>query len=125
MIELNIFLELFTLVPEPTKEDLIALKKSIEEYGQYEPIIVWKDPVSDKVFIIDGHSRNEVCKKIEIEPKIEYKEFDSWDDAMLYAVHVNGKRRHLSESQKIQLAFREIEIEKKLADKRQKLTIPK
>jgi len=123
--ELHINPELFVLVPEPTKEDFIALKKSIEEYGQHEPIIVWKEPVTGKTFIIDGHSRNNACKEIEINPKVQYKEFDSWDDAMLYAIQVNSKRRNLTDMQKVQLALRQIEIEKLLAENRQQSTIPK
>ena len=125
MIDLHINPELFALVPEPSKEDFIALKKSIESDCQYKPITVWKDSVSDKTFIIDGHSRNEACKQLRIEPIIEYKEFESWLDAMKYAIQVNSNRRHLTQLQKVNLAFREIEIEKKLAEERQKSTLPK
>jgi len=125
LIDLHINPELFALVPEPSKEDFLSLKKSIEINGQHEPITVWKDSISDKTFIIDGHSRYETCKQLEIEPKIEYKKFDSWTDAMLYAVQVNSKRRHLTQIQKVNLALREIDIEKKLAKERHKSTMPK
>lgn len=125
MIELSINPELFAIVPEPTKEDFAALKKSIETSGQHRPITVWKDPHSGKAFIIDGHSRYEVCKQLKVELIIEYKDFESWLDAMKYAIQVNSKRRHLTQIQKVNLAIREIEIEKELAKERQKSTIPK
>lgn len=125
MIDLHINPELFALVPEPTKEDFTALKKSIEIHGQHEPIIVWKDPISGNDFIIDGHSRYESCTQLKLEPAIEYKKFDNWLSAMKYAIQVNSNRRHLSPIQKVELALREIEIEEELAKERQKSTIPK
>lgn len=125
MVDLHVNPELFALVPEPTKEDFTALKKSIEINGQYNPIVVWKDPVSGKDFIIDGHSRYESCKQLKIEPIIEYKQFESWLVAMKFVVQVNSNRRHLSAIQKVELALREIEIEGRIAKERQKSTLPK
>jgi len=125
LVDLHINPELFAIIPEPTKEDFAALKKSIETNNQHKPITVWKDPVSDKTFIIDGHSRNESCKQLGIEPIIDYKEFESWLDAIRYAIQVNSNRRHLTQLQKVNLALRDIEIEKKLAEQRQKSTVPK
>ena len=115
---------MFAIVPEPTKEDFIALKNSIEKHGQHKPIIVWEDPHSNKKFIIDGHSRNKACNQLGIEPVIEYKEFENWPDAMKYTIQVNSNRRHLTQIQRVSLALREIDIEKKLAEIRQKSTIP-
>ena len=125
MVDLHINPELFAIVPEPTKEEYLALKKSICDVGQHKPIIVWRDPVSEKTYIIDGHTRNEACKELGIEPKFEYMEFKSWLHAMKYAVEVNMLRRHLSTLQKVEMAIREIEIEKKIAEQRQKQTLPK
>lgn len=125
MVELHINPELLVVVPEPTKEDYTALKKSIQANGQHTPIIVWKDPSSGNTFIIDGHSRNEACKELGIEPAIEYKEFESWLDATKYAIQVNSNRRHLTQLQKVELAMRELQIEKKLAKQRQQSTLPK
>ncbi len=124
LVELSINPELFAMVPEPTREDFTALKKSIETSGQHKPITVWNDPYSGKTFIIDGHSRYEACKQLKVEPIIEYKNFESWSDAMRYAVQVNSKRRHLTQIQKVDLAIREIEIERQLAKERQKSTVP-
>ena len=125
MADLHINPELLAIVPEPTKEDYTALKKSIQTNGQHKPITVWKEPLSGKDYIIDGHSRNEACKELEIEPTKEYKEFESWLDATKYAIQVNSNRRHLTQLQKVELALREIQIEKKLAEQRQKSTLPK
>ena len=105
-------------------EDFEALKKSIQVHGQLQPMTVWKEPFSQKTFIVDGHSRYKACKQLGITPDIEYKRFSGWDDVKLYAIQVNSDRRHLSQIQKVQLALKEIEIEKKLAQERQKSTLP-
>lgn len=117
--------ELLAIVPEPSEEDFRALKKSMEEHGQLEPIIVWKDAHSGKPYIIDGHSRYKICKQLGFEPKLERKNFESWFDAIRYAINVNSNRRHLTPMQRVQIAFRQIEIEKQIALKRQKSTLPK
>ena len=110
LVELSINPELFAIIPEPTKEDFVALKESIESTTQHKSIIVWKDPVSDKIFIIDGHSRYEACKQLGIEPLIEHKEFENWFDAMRYAIHVNSKRRHLTQIQKVILQYGKLKL---------------
>ena len=125
MSDLFVNLEMSTLVPEPTQEDYDALVCSIKTKGQLEPIIAWKDPVTGKNYIVDGHTRFKILKELGIEPNIVLKDFDSWEDAKIYSIQVNRNRRHLSKYQIVELTYKEIQIETKLAENRQKETIPK
>ncbi|MGI0022900.1 MAG: MT-A70 family methyltransferase [Nitrososphaeraceae archaeon] len=124
MIELAINPELHALVPEPEKEEYDSIKNSIKNDGQQELIIVWKDPVSEKTFIVDGHTRYKICQELEIEPKIQYKTFESWLHVKKFAADVNLLRRHLSQPKKVELASKLFEIEKTLAEQRKQSTIP-
>lgn len=125
MVELYTNPELDTIVPKPSIGEFSILKNSIKTDGQHEPLIIWNEPISSKHYVIDGHTRNKICKELGIEPKIEFKEFNSWSEAILYAIQVNRIRRHLSDIQKVEITIKEIAIEKKLAAERQKQTIPK
>ena len=124
LTELAISPELYALVPEPEKEEYDSIKYSIKNDSQQEPIIVWKDSISEKNFIIDGHTRYKICKELEIEPRIQYKIFESWLVAKKFAVEVNLLRRHLSQAKRVELAFKLLEIENKLAEQRQRSTVP-
>ncbi len=123
--KLSINPEIYVLVPRPPKQDFEAIKNSIGSEGQQEPIVAWKDPKSDKTFIVDGHTRYQICKELNLEPKVQLKEFESWLQAKKYAIDVNLLRRQLSDLQKVQLALSCLQIEKQLAAERKRSTIPK
>ena len=122
--DISINPEFYVLVPRPDKQEYDSIKNSIRSEGQLEPIMVWKEPVSGKMYIIDGHTRFEICKELGIEPKIEYREFESWLHAKKFAAEVNLIRRHLSQPKKVELASKLYEIEKALAAHRKQSTIP-
>ena len=124
MVELTINPELHALVPEPEKDEYDSIMNSIKNERQQEPIIVWKDPKSEKNFVIDGHTRYKICNELGIEPKIQFKTFTSWLQAKKYAIDVNLLRRHLLQPKKVELAFKLVEIENKLAEERKLSTIP-
>jgi len=124
LIELAINPELHALVPEPEKEEYDSIKNSIKNDGQQEPITVWKDLMSGKSSIVDGHTRYKACQELGIEPKIQYKAFESWLHVKKFAAEVNLIRRHLSQPKKVELASKLFEIEKALAEQRKRSTIP-
>ena len=64
LLELAINPELQSLVPEPSKEEYNSIKTSVGRDGQQEPIIIWKDPISEKNFVIDGHTRYRICNEL-------------------------------------------------------------
>lgn len=124
LIELSISPELQSLMPEPTTDEYDAIKTSILKDGQQEPIAVWKDPISGKTFVIDGHTRYKICKEHGLEPKTQNRNFESWLDAKKYAIDVNLLRRNLSDLQKVELAIKSIKIEETLSNERKRSTFP-
>lgn len=70
------------------------------------------------------HTRYKICKKLGVEPKIQEKAFASWLQAKKYAIDVNLLRRHLLQPKKVELSFKLVEIENKLADERKLSTLP-
>ena len=125
MVDLHVNPEISSLVPQPTSEDYDSLVNSIRTNGQLEPVIVWKEPITGKNYIIDGHTRYKILQELKIEPKVNYIELSSWDEAKKHSIQINRDRRHLTPLQKVELALKEIDVEKTLAEKRQKETVPK
>lgn len=116
--------EIHALVPRPSNNEYESLKNSIKNEGQQEPIVIWSDSNSEKTFIIDGHTRFKICQELGLEPKVEFRIFESWLHAKKYAMDINLYRRQLSDYQKVELALRSIAIEDTLAAERKKTTFP-
>lgn len=108
------------LVPRPSQQDEDAIEESIKKHGQLFPIIVTRYPQTNKTYILDGHTRYRILKKLGIEPKIEYRVFKSPLHEMEFIINSNLLRRHLNDYQKVKLSLPLLEIEAKLAAERQK-----
>lgn len=63
------------------------LEKQILAEGCRDAIVIWDGK------IVDGHHRYEICQKHDIEFGTTEMEFDSMDDAILWAVDNNNNRR--------------------------------
>jgi hypothetical protein len=81
------------IFPAMSVNEFSNLCNSIQENGQREPILLYKDK------IIDGRHRYQSCKKLEIEPRFLDWEGDE-SDILAFVIDVNLHRRHLSESQR-------------------------
>lgn len=58
------------------------------------PLIVWKE----RQILVDGHTRFIAAKEMGVtELPVLFKEFESEDDAVLYAFHIQRNRRNLSD----------------------------
>lgn len=58
------------------------------------PLIVWKE----KSILVDGHTRLIAAKEMGVRQlPVLYKEFESEDDAVLYAFHIQRNRRNLTD----------------------------
>lgn len=79
------------IFPLMADDDLEKLQESIEEHGQQEPVILWKDQV------IDGRNRMIACENLGIEPSEAM--IDDGDDPVQYSISANLHRRHLTQSQ--------------------------
>lgn len=97
--------EYYKLVPRPSKEQRNALKSSIREEGQKEPIVI--DSTGK---ILDGHTRFEICNELGIEVKYTVRDFDTDEEKKNYAITVNLKRRHLNDFQIYELFEKQIEM---------------
>lgn len=102
--QLKINEEYLKKVPRPEPEQYKALKESIKENGQLEPIIVNRD-----YEIIDGYTRFQICQELKIEPKFQIRKFDDRNAESLFVRTVNQKRRHLTTLQIYEMYQDEIE----------------
>ena len=87
--------EYASLVPAMPPQEYQSLKQNIKENGQHLPIILNQDGV-----LLDGHHRYRVCKELQIDPHIDIKRFDNPSTEKQFVIHVNLKRRHLSDAQR-------------------------
>lgn len=108
-IQIHVDDSFLDLVPRPSREQRKALKESMEEIGQQEPIIV-----DSNGMILDGHTRFEICQELHLKPKYIIKQFEDDDAKRTYAVTVNLKRRHLNDYQIFELLQSEF---KKIQDR--------
>ncbi len=97
-IQIQINKEYYDLVPRPSKIDYKSLKNSIENDGQQLPIIVNQNGV-----ILDGHTRNDICKELGINPIFEVMKFDDEFDEKRFVITANLSRRSLNLFQKAEV----------------------
>ncbi len=91
--------EYLSMVPRPTEEQYEELKKSIEENGLLNPLVVNKDGK-----VLDGHTRFDICSKLNIIPEYEVKSFKTINEERDYVIISNLKRRHLNTFQICELS---------------------
>ena len=95
--------ELAKLTPLMTEEDFNALKNSIKELGQLEPVVFWQGK------LIDGRHRLKALKLLGIE-KIMYTNLDphlKYEDVRNLVIKGYEMRRHLTPTQKAIRAYNE------------------
>jgi ParB-like chromosome segregation protein Spo0J len=87
------------LLPPMTEAEYDALRESIRDNGQREPITLYRG------LILDGRNRQRACDELGI--KVATRTFTSTDsEALAYMLDLNVNRRHLSESQRAMIAKR-------------------
>jgi ParB-like chromosome segregation protein Spo0J len=92
------FADIFPMMDEVALAELAA---DIKAESQREPIHFWQDQ------IIDGRNRYAACKLAGVEPIIKKIEFPGGDaEALAYVLSRNLKRRHLSVTQRSDVARR-------------------
>tara|TARA_R110002051_G_scaffold5242_1_gene27684 strand:+ start:18 stop:767 length:750 start_codon:yes stop_codon:yes gene_type:complete len=88
----------FDLVPRPTKHEMQILTESIMQNGQREPIVISKNH-----FILDGHTRFEICQNLGLEPIYRVMKFDTYEEEEAYVVEANMERRNVNNFQKLEI----------------------
>jgi len=99
MKTLKVHSELQTLLPPLSDAEYQGLKADILEHGCLSPIVVWND------IIVDGHNRYAICQDHELAFDTVELEFDSLDDAKLWAWQHQEYRRNLMPFQRVELAL--------------------
>lgn len=102
------------LIPRPSKERYNEIKKDIFHKGQLIAIIVNQDNV-----IIDGYTRYQICKELQIKPKIEKRIFESKLEEERFVYSINLKRRDLEKFVQIELSIKLHDIDIIIAKKNQ------
>ena len=75
-----------------------AAKQAMAEWGYdpSQPIIVWDEGQA----VIDGHTRIKAAQEAGIaDIPVHYKSFDTEDEALAYAIHLQRNRRNLTDAE--------------------------
>ena len=102
------------LLPKMSEEEFAELKASIQREGQHYPIVANED-----LEVLDGHHRFRACVDLGIEPDFEVRRFEDKLVEKKFVIEANLRRRHLNSFQLVELGVPLLEIEQKLAKKRQ------
>ena len=113
-IPLKITKEYGELLPPLPPVEYDNLKESIENNGQYMPIIVNDDDV-----ILDGHHRYRICQELGIEPKVSIKKFKNKEEEAIYVIDSNAARRQMVTLARVDLQLKKKPFLQKIAKKNQ------
>ena len=102
-------------VPRPNKNDLKVIKESIAKDGIKSPLFINTDGV-----LLDGHTRFGIAKDLGVKTvPVIVKQFSDELEEYLFVIEINITRRNLTEGQQAHLIVACLDIEEKLARKRQ------
>ena len=101
------------LVPPITEQEYESIRQSIEDNGQWVPIIT-----NPQQIILDGHTRFRACKELGLEPRIMIREFADSLQEKQFIIQINRNRRQLTSFQRIELEYKYQTIQSELAKKR-------
>ena len=100
MKTLKINSELQTLLPSLSDAEHKGLEADILEHGCLSPIVIWKET------IVDGHNRYGICQEHELPFDTVELDFESLDDAKLWAWSHQEHRRNLTPYQRAEIALK-------------------
>ncbi len=84
---------LFPIGEDPLES--IRIDMELNGFDEAFPIIVWKENNT----IVDGHTRLKAAQKLEMEEvPVLFRNFETEDDAILYAFHLQRNRRNLADN---------------------------
>jgi Predicted transcriptional regulators len=113
-IDLKVDPEIASLFPELDDNTYLAIKNSIQQKGQQQPIIAAEDGT-----IVCGYVRYRITQELGIEPIVKVKPFATKQEMIDYALADNLERRNLNTYQKALVAIKLWEFEEKEAKNRQ------
>jgi hypothetical protein len=111
--ELIINDEYASLVPPIKEQEYESIRQSIEDNGQWVPIIT-----NPQQIILDGHTRFRACKELGLELRIMIREFADSLQEKQFIIQINRNRRQLTSFQRVELEYKYQTIQSELAKKR-------
>jgi hypothetical protein len=96
------------LFPPMTESEYLALKESIRQHGQRDPIVLWGDLENqnlpmEQCPVLDGRNRLRACEELGEKPKT-IRRYMTDADALQYVLDANLHRRHLTDGQRAAIA---------------------
>jgi hypothetical protein len=79
------------LMPPHSEDELKRLDKSIQLEGVHNPILIWRETG----VIIEGHTRYRIAKKYRQKFPVKFLNFDTEEEAVMYAIDHGLGRRNL------------------------------
>jgi len=92
------------LIPPLSHEELTQLTENILAHGCRDPIKAWNG------VIVDGHNRYAICQQHGIPYRVEDMRFSSKKAAARWIIDNQLARRNLTDTEKISLAVRKVEM---------------
>lgn len=108
MCSLKIDNEFKSLIPPLTTEEYNGLEQDIINRGCRIPLDSWGD------IVVDGHNRYEICEKHNLPFETKQIEFESKDEAKIWIIGNQLRRRNLVPFVKIELKLKSEEIQNRI-----------
>lgn len=105
-VEIVIDPEFRDLIEPLSSEELQNLEESLVEHGCRDALVVWWDSTQNKMVLIDGHHRHEICTRRKIIFETYEMEFDSREEVQLWMIKNQNSRRNLSNYSRVTLALK-------------------
>jgi len=102
--------QLLKLLPPLSESEFKGLEADIIQNGCHDPITVWINPEDNKLYLLDGHNRYNICIKNRIPLKAKRKEFGNKTEAMIWMINLQLNRRNLTSYSRIELAREKEEL---------------
>lgn len=113
-IDVSVDKEFETLLQPLSDQEYQGLEEDIIKHGCLNPIITWNG------LIVDGHNRFQICRKLDLEHTSKEISFADRDEAKLWILGHQLKRRNLNDFQRGEMALRMKEIITKKAKENQR-----
>lgn len=111
--------KLKNLLPPLTVHEFKSLEENISKYGVKHPLLVWRK----ENILVDGHNRYEICKGRGIKPQIEYMDFETVNEAMLWIIEFQDTARQLNAFQRCELRLKHKQLYLEKATKNSNLAL--
>jgi len=96
--QLRIIPELKEFIPPLSEHEYADLTASLLQEGCREALIVWNRGVDDYV-LVDGHNRLQICRKNQLNYRIQLREFSSIEEVKDFMIINQLARRNLTKFQ--------------------------